>query len=240
MGVARRFSRLALIRSPSFPISRTLIPKSYTVRGIIAPAWGLDRRLHVCYNNCIMQTKSDRSDGTLMNELRRNIRLLQREVARRLQDDTICCGVTLAQCHALCEIPDSGISLKDLAGTLDLDASTLSRTVEGLVRTGLLDRTVDPADRRAVRLTLSPAGKERVDSINDTGNRFYAGLLAEMSPEDRSSVVRAVSLLVGLIRRFRTEPFPSSSCCCASTTSKPTDCVSTVRSEFNGEGQNDE
>ncbi len=43
-------------------------------------------------------------------------------------------GISLAQCHTLLEIEKSHeISISELANTLSLDKSTVSRTVDGLV-----------------------------------------------------------------------------------------------------------
>ena len=51
-----------------------------------------------------------------------------------------CCGISMAQCHALVEIGRAGsISLVELAKLLDLDNSTMSRTVNNLVNSKLAE-----------------------------------------------------------------------------------------------------
>src|SRR3954465_6016356 len=50
----------------------------------------------------------------------------------------------------------------DLAGCANLDTSTVSRHVSQLERSGLLERTRDPDDRRAQRVQLSGEGRERL------------------------------------------------------------------------------
>ncbi|WP_375423353.1 MarR family winged helix-turn-helix transcriptional regulator [uncultured Friedmanniella sp.] len=52
----------------------------------------------------------------------------------------------------------------ELAGTSHLDTSTVSRHVAQLDRAGLVERTPDPADRRAHRIGLSPEGREALDN----------------------------------------------------------------------------
>ena len=123
-------------------------------------------------------------------------------MVRQLEGETTCCGVTLAQCHALVELT-SGLSLTDLAAVLGLDISTLSRTVEGLVKAGLVERTQDAADRRCVCVTLTPAGRDKVAEINERCNRYYAALLAGMQEKDQRQVVRTVRLLAEGMRRLR-------------------------------------
>ncbi len=155
-----------------------------------------------------MSTASTPPDQTTIAAFRRQLRVLEREVVGQLETDTRCCGVTLSQCHTLLELAASDLSLTGLANALDLDTSTLSRTVDGLVRAGLVDRTEDASDRRLLRVTLTPAGRAKVASIDDTCNRYYADLLAGMNERDRRSVLRAVGLLADRMRSLR----GSSSC----------------------------
>lgn len=130
-----------------------------------------------------------------------------------MEGETSCCGVTLGQCHALLELSFSDSSLTALAAALDLDSSTLSRTVDGLVKAGWVERTQDAADRRAVRLALSAAGRGKVAEIDGMCDRYYKGLFDAMSERDRKCVVRAVKLLAGLMRAHRTAPEGGEACC---------------------------
>ena len=134
---------------------------------------------------------------------RRQLRVLEGEVMRQLERETRCCGVTVSQCHTLLELAASSLSLTGLAGALDLDASTLSRTVDSLVRAGLVDRTEDPSDRRLIRLALTADGRDKVAFIDEKCNQFYADLLAGMSERDKRGVLRGVGLLSERMRSLR-------------------------------------
>jgi DNA-binding MarR family transcriptional regulator len=160
-----------------------------------------------------MQTRCGHPKGISVEDFRGHLRVLEREVVRQLEGETTCCGVTLAQCHALLELSSSELSLTSLAAALDLDTSTLSRTVEGMVKAGLVERAVDAADRRSVRLTLTPTGRERIATINEMCNRHYAALLGELSATDQRRVVRAVRLLADSMRRLRAGQQSQGSCC---------------------------
>ena len=144
---------------------------------------------------------------------RHDLRALEREVARQLEIETACCGVTLPQCHALLELSRGETSLSGLAARLDLDASTLSRTVESLVRAGLVERSVDARDRRAVCLRLTQAGRRKVDSINSGANRYYETLLAPLSEKDRRQAARVIRALADGMRRLRQEDLGAAHCC---------------------------
>ena len=124
-------------------------------------------------------------------------------MVRQLEADTQCCGVSLSQCHALVELAESEMSLSGLAAALDLDPSTLSRTVDGLVRAGFVERSEDAADRRSLRLTLTAAGRAKVAYIDGVCNKYYGELLAGWGEKERRCVLRAVGLLAERMRSLR-------------------------------------
>src|SRR4030042_5953427 len=73
--------------------------------------------------------------------LREKLRLMEREMNDPFGRDAGCCGLTLAQCHTLLEVGLKGeVSLVDLAASFDLDTSTLSRMIQGLVVLGFVCR----------------------------------------------------------------------------------------------------
>ncbi len=150
-----------------------------------------------------MQTKAISSKAIAVRDFRRDLRVLEREVVRQLEGETACCEVTLAQCHALLELSSSELSLTALAAAVDLDTSTLSRTVDGLVKAGLVERTEDSADRRSVRLVLSAAGRAKVAAIDEMCDRYYTELFEPLSEKDRRCITLAVSLLGDLMRSRR-------------------------------------
>lgn len=140
------------------------------------------------------------SDETI-RRFRRELRALERRVELALAEQSSCCGVTPAQCHALLALQDAGqASLGELAAALELDASTLSRTVDGLVKEKLALRREDPANRRRAIVSLSPAGEAAAARIDEACDRYYRNLLSSLSPEDAHGVARAVPILAEALR----------------------------------------
>ncbi len=128
---------------------------------------------------------------------RKRLRVIEREIINQLKNETTCCGVSLAQCHAILEIGDvESTTISDLAQILRLDKSTLSRTIDGLVKADQVERVINPADRRYMLVTLTEAGKEVYRSINDMCDSFYAQLLEQIPEEKHDHVMEGVSLLV--------------------------------------------
>ena len=153
-----------------------------------------------------LSTKRDSHEdpaGTLRT-FRRSLRALEREIALSLERDTVCCGVTSAQCHLLLESEARpGASLGELAEALDLDKSTLSRSADGLASAGLLAREEDPANRRKVVIELTGKGKEKVADINRLCDDSYGRMFADLPEGKRDLVVEAVALLADALRRKR-------------------------------------
>lgn len=62
----------------------------------------------------------------------------------------------------LSEAPDRVMRMCDLANTMHLSPSGLTRRLDGLVRAGLVDRVPAPDDRRVSLALLTPAGYARL------------------------------------------------------------------------------
>ncbi|HEY1405366.1 MAG TPA: MarR family transcriptional regulator [Spirochaetota bacterium] len=145
-----------------------------------------------------------------VRDFRRSLRLLEREFEVALSAETKCCEITIPQCHAMLELEISGeISLSDLAVRLDLDKSTLSRTVESLVRDDLAIRTTDGGDRRAVKIKLSEKGIQKVKSINVLCDRYYGDLFQSIPASMHASVIESIDVLAKAMNDYRN----GESCC---------------------------
>ncbi|MRR14587.1 MarR family transcriptional regulator [archaeon] len=144
---------------------------------------------------------SERLNKAAIREFRRHIREIEREVEFQLKDQTDCCGVTMAQCHVLMEIDDMGeTSIVDLAKRLRLDTSTLSRTVDGLVREGYVAREINPSNRRFVVIGLTDKGSAKASEINEVCDRFYRGILKDM-PDGQEYFLESVRRLSEVLNR---------------------------------------
>ena len=136
-------------------------------------------------------------DAGDMQYFREKLRQLERRLGWVMKSDVQCCGISMAQCHALIEIgKKERISNVELAGILGLDTSTLSRTIDNMVKAGLVDRELNPEDRRYVALTLTQNGKTTYDFIEESNNTFINNLFARIPPEKHAQVIESFQLLV--------------------------------------------
>jgi MarR family transcriptional regulator for hemolysin len=90
-------------------------------------------------------------------------------------------GMTRAQWAVLLRLErHEGLKQSDLADLLDVQPITLTRLVDRLCDSGLIERRPDPNDRRAKRLYLTPAARPLLDHIEtqveELGETVLAGI----------------------------------------------------------------
>ena len=135
------------------------------------------------------------ADIILINRFRHALRKFERE-QEFLQRSNCCKGLTLAQCHALLEIGNlKQPSLMQLAESLKLDKSTVSRTVDGLTNLDLVDRYVPHEDRRTLLLSLTIKGRETYDDINLVNNTYFNEVMSVIPVKERESFIKTFELL---------------------------------------------
>jgi DNA-binding MarR family transcriptional regulator len=136
-----------------------------------------------------------------VREFRAVLRSLVRALDGSLQAKTDRGGVTTAQCHLLLEIAEGGEgSIGEYAGRMALDQSTLSRTVDNLVKLGFVEREPDPENRRRQLVDLSKAGRKKAESINALCDGEYGRVLARIPEAKRKSLLEGLDLLVSALR----------------------------------------
>ena len=139
-----------------------------------------------------------------LKEFRKSLRILEREIDIELKDETNCCGVTLSQCHILLELYNSSdVSVSSLSEAFGLDKSTLSRTVDGMVADGLIERRINSDDRRSFELILTAKGVEKINLINAGCNAYYAELLKQIPAGKHRIILESLKLLGVAMRRMR-------------------------------------
>jgi DNA-binding MarR family transcriptional regulator len=128
---------------------------------------------------------------------RETIRILERKLGAMEQNELLSCGVSLAQCYALIEIGRmETVSLNELAQILDLDSSTLSRTVNNLVTSGLALRETDPDDRRYVTIKLTEQGREQFAALEGTLDDNFDNIFAGIPESKRGQILEDLILII--------------------------------------------
>ena len=81
----------------------------------------------------------------------------------------------------LSEAESERLRMCDLATALQLSPSGLTRRLDGLVTTGLVERVASPSDRRVMFAALTPAGRAKLgetapDHVASVRKHFFKGL----------------------------------------------------------------
>lgn len=135
-----------------------------------------------------------------VQQLRESIRQMERKLGVLEESEISCCGITFTQCHALVEIGRAkDISLGDLSEMLNLDNSTMSRTVNNLVNSELAERELDPKDRRYVTIRLTESGKKLFEDIEESMYLYYQRVFQSISAEKQDQVLESLQILLEAI-----------------------------------------
>lgn len=147
------------------------------------------------------------------------IRSFRKELRRfdRLNEifnNACCTGITMAQCHALLEIEELGEATTiQLARNLLLDKSNLSRTIDSLVKRGLVKRKQDTKDRRYVMLILTNKGINLCNQINHTNDTTYSKMLAQLNQQEVAGIMDSFALLVKTLFNYIQDKNDENRCC---------------------------
>ncbi len=144
-----------------------------------------------------MQVTSDRSRAQLTAEVLDVLMGVGRRFRRRTAGATIDPGAFWLLKSLLGDDP---VRPTDLAASMGLDTSTVSRHLSQLHRAGLVRRSVDPDDRRAQRVELSEAGRAELDAALASRRTLLERSLSDWSDEDVEILNRLITrMLAGLV-----------------------------------------
>jgi DNA-binding MarR family transcriptional regulator len=96
----------------------------------------------------------------------------------------------------------SSCGISHLSEHLDVSAPAASQLVDRLVQHGLVERIEDPIDRRAKQLTLTPKGRELIETGLTLRTRWVDELIMSLKPEDYNQVAATLSKLTEAVREL--------------------------------------
>jgi DNA-binding MarR family transcriptional regulator len=106
--------------------------------------------------------------------------------------------LSAVQLRALTVLQDNARgNLNGLAAAMGVTVSTASRLVDRLVAAGLVDRRPSPQTRREISLSLTPAGRGRLQRYDRLRIAEARACLEAVPPDRRDSVLAALEQLVG-------------------------------------------
>lgn len=91
---------------------------------------------------------------------------------------------------------DGRVTMSVLAQSLDVPLSTATRTVEGLVAKGLVERAQSASDRRIVEVGFGRRGKRINEYVANWRRAEAREMLAALSTRERTKLLRDLALVI--------------------------------------------
>jgi DNA-binding MarR family transcriptional regulator len=97
-----------------------------------------------------------------------------------------------------------------VAQQLMTSQSGMTGKLDRLERQGLIQRTQDPDDRRAIRLGITEAGRDLIDEAFTTNLSVYQSMLHEFSPTEVKNLEALLEKLLGRLDHLSglSQPWP--------------------------------
>ncbi|MGE5381434.1 MAG: MarR family winged helix-turn-helix transcriptional regulator [Methylocystaceae bacterium] len=129
----------------------------------------------VCFNLRIAMKKMDRVLGSLLEEF----------------------NITAPQSFVLfCLLEEDGMTLKEVGTKAMIDSSSMTVLVDKLESENLVQRRLDPDDRRAIRVFLTKEGKNLAERALETGHQFNNYVLGFIPAEDQEAFMEGLEAVV--------------------------------------------
>ncbi len=148
----------------------------------------------------------------LADELTRAMKRIRHRTVHRLEPY----GLTPGQGRALqvlaraahCETPGRAIRLSELADRLNIAPRSATTVVDALEQGGLVERVPDPADRRAVGLVLTTAGRAAVERLARVRQEVAEEYFSGADPDDVAVMLRVLRAAEAVHGRAPRRPGP--------------------------------
>jgi MarR family transcriptional regulator, transcriptional regulator for hemolysin len=144
----------------------------------------------------MLQASKSREFGFILNDVARLLRTYADYRAAQF-------GMTRAQWAVLVRLDRSeGLNQSELADVLDLQPITLTRLLDKLSGSGLIERRPDPDDRRAKRLFLTSAARPLLEQLASLGENTMASALEGVGSDDVERMVSQLEVVRENLRQL--------------------------------------
>ncbi len=116
-------------------------------------------------------------------------------------------GLTQAEfrCLRLFGMEES-LNNKKIAERMGLSPSRLTRIIDGLVEKGLIQREINNADRRNMRVFLSANGIDIVQQLNKTYVDIHKEILCDIDESQHQPLLNAMTNLLSAVQKWISKP----------------------------------
>lgn len=108
--------------------------------------------------------------------------------------------LTREEFKVICTLHSGARSHGSLCDELAVSTGAMTNRLDKLERTGLVERSPDPSDRRGVMVSLTAAGRARLDDYIELGAAREQALLSGLSSADKRGLNQLLEKLLDSLR----------------------------------------
>jgi DNA-binding MarR family transcriptional regulator len=108
----------------------------------------------------------------------------------------------MAQYHLLEPLADGPHTNRQLAESAEVSSPTATRMIDVLVSRDLVTRVEDPTDRRAVLISLTPAGRRALGAKMAEYDGMRRQMAATLAPEERRVAANLLARMTDVIEEL--------------------------------------
>jgi DNA-binding MarR family transcriptional regulator len=132
-----------------------------------------------------------------MEELVSHMFIMGRLMRDRMSRNVSNSQCTLLEFEALKYIKDYGRPhMREIARTFHVTPPAATLMIDGLVKAKLLARVLDPKDRRSVRVTITPKGKQLLERGMTNKAREIKKMFGILTPAERTHFVGVLKKII--------------------------------------------
>ena len=107
--------------------------------------------------------------------------------------------ILLSMYHRSTDPGETSMRVKELGRCSNISPTALSRCLRQLEKEGLIRRTIDPSDRRSLRVQLTNAGTDRAARLDSDSNYCFDRIFQAMGEKDARELVRLTGIFSELL-----------------------------------------
>ena len=122
-----------------------------------------------------------------------------------LEQSATPCGfpLSVSQVYAMQELEKTTMSISELAQRLNLERSSVSRLIDGLVKENLVNRDINETNRREMILSLTEKGARTIQQVREQSVIFYQSVLKDLSESEKALIIEGLGKFTDTLLHYR-------------------------------------
>ena len=115
--------------------------------------------------------------------------------------ESVWIGEIIPDFHSELNEDHPGLKVSEISALLRVKSPTITPVIRGLEDEGLVKRTMDPDDRRAVRITITEAGRDIIRAAHDERMQIFNRLVEHLGEEDSTQLAELLTKVYSFLTR---------------------------------------